>query len=496
MNGLLYVFQRLPLGIEECRYIKLIAREGYEDSDFKAIIPSKRRRNCYRIDKEEMLIEMTRGRSDVYDVLTHLTFMFNEAEKIGRNALNGRNQPGRPWRMLKDIVKLEQLDNDQQQRATTYLSTLLGRTYSETAEAITKFDGTSKVNSLYSICYWLGKLSIEEKNDKTDREIFFSSALRDQLGHHIYGERWATKIKQYLYDNDLLERQLHVISANMHSVKNTLFSKAALGKKYAEKTLVKTALDLSKKEGQKLNDKVSKYAESKGLVTLTDESGVNIAVQIIDLSKINITKLPNEIKEEINEYSVDDLILVMDYAFGEQAYEAMDELLKPFESNGRKIKMRIGSINIMGKAGILCGDKGDIMIPNAHVFEGSTDNYPFKNELKTSQFKLDGIEVFAGTMITVLGTSLQNEDILKYFLKSSWSAIGLEMEGAHYQKAIQVASKIRNSISSRVKLRYAYYASDNPLKTGSTLASGSLGAEGVEPTYAITIEILKGILSQ
>ena len=33
----------------------------------------------------------------------------------------------------------------------------------------------------------------------------------------------------------------------------------------------------------------------------------------------------------------------------------------------------------MGKAGILEGGKGDIMLPSAHVFEGTADNYPFKN---------------------------------------------------------------------------------------------------------------------
>ena len=48
------------------------------------------------------------------------------------------------------------------------------------------------------------------------------------------------------------------------------------------------------------------------------------------------------------------------------------------------------------------------------------------------------------------------------------------MEGAHYQKAIQAASKIRGNISENVKVRYAYYASDNPLETGATLASGGL----------------------
>jgi hypothetical protein len=99
-------------------------------------------------------------------------------------------------------------------------------------------------------------------------------------------------------------------------------------------------------------------------------------------------------------------------------------------------------------------------------------------------------------MITVLGTSLQNKDILSYFMTTSWKAIGLEMEGAHYQKAIQVASKIRHHISPDLFVMYAYYASDNPLETGSTLSSGGLGLTGVKPTYMITHKIIEKILEK
>ena len=97
-------------------------------------------------------------------------------------------------------------------------------------------------------------------------------------------------------------------------------------------------------------------------------------------------------------------------------------------------------------------------------------------------------------MVTVLGTSLQNRDVLYYFLTSSWNAVGLEMEGAHYQKAIQAAARIRRSIRPDVRVRYAYYASDNPLVSGKTLASGSLGMEGVKPTYLITQKVLQAVL--
>ena len=185
----------------------------------------------------------------------------------------------------------------------------------------------------------------------------------------------------------------------------------------------------------------------------------------------------------------------MDYAFGEQAYETIDELLKPMEDGEDKIFLNVDSVSIMGKAGILEGGKGDLMIPSAHIFEGTADNYPFNNELKGSDFEGHGLKVMEGTMVTVLGTSLQNRDILRFFNESTWNVIGLEMEGVHYQKAIQSASQIRKSIKKDVKVRYAYYASDNPLETGSTLASGGLGTTGVKPTYLITDRILKQIFN-
>ena len=171
----------------------------------------------------------------------------------------------------------------------------------------------------------------------------------------------------------------------MHSVMNSFYAKKALGTKYKNKTIIEIANDLSKSSNKVLRAKVKAYASKNGMFNLYDDSGTNISVQIIDLSKVDPKTLAliAENKKSINK---DDIIIVMDYAFGKQAYETMDEL--------------------------------------------------------------------------------------------------------------QVASKIRKSIASDVTLRYAYYASDNPLKTGSTLASGSLGLDGVKPTYAITLAIIKGILNK
>ena len=317
--------------------------------------------------------------------------------------------------------------------------------------------------------------------------------MRERFGHHIHGEQWANNIKAFLHENNWLDSEIHVISANMHSVLNAIYAKAALGKKYADKTLEETATELSSSNAAKKQASILKYAKSHGLQEIKDTSGSNINVQIIDCDKVDFSLLPQEIElnKKVERHHV---LVVMDYAFGEQAYEVMDELLKPYEKEEVRLGVNVKSVSVMGKAGILEGGKGDIMIPTAHVFEGSADNYPISNQLSKGDFEGNNIGVYEGPMITVLGTSLQNKDILRYFLKSSWKCVGLEMEGAHYQKAIQAASKIRKSISKDIKVSYAYYASDNPLETGSTLASGSLGIDGVMPTYLITSRILSRIL--
>lgn len=495
LDGLLYIFQRLPLGIEECRYIKLISREGYAHSNFEKHVPPSRRRDCYRVDKEQYFIEMTRGGSDIYDILTHLTFMYIESEKIRRNSMDSKGRKNRSWKMLEKLVE----DSDagleiNKEVGFTYLNTILGRTYDQVEKAFEKFERASQVNNLFKITYSLGRLSMDEFISQIDREITFSPALRESLGHHIYGEKWANNIKRTLWDNKLFSRPIHIISANPHSVMNSLFAKAALSSEYKNKSLEQLAELLSLSESADLRDSVREFALENGMIELLDTKGTNITVQIFDTAKIDPSQLPKELRFEKKEKEESPVIIVMDYAFGEQAYEAMDELLKPYMKGEDKKYMDVISINIMGKAGILNGKKGDIMIPTAHVFEGTADNYPVENALNIEDFKDSGIDVFQGTMISVLGTSLQNKDILNYFLKSSWHAIGLEMEGAHYQKAIQSASKIRRSIREDVKLRYAYYASDNPLETGGTLASGSLGLDGVKPTYVITIQMLKGCI--
>ena len=496
LEGLMYVIDRLPIGIEQCTHINLTSAEGFGGSHFEVIVPAKRRRNCYRIDFEQMNIEITRGRSEIYDILTHLTFLYIESHKIAHQVLIGeKGKTTRDWQKLEATINSKKsLSKKDREIAVSHTANILGRTFKEIMSVYDAFATQKQPDHFLHLIYWLGKRAISELLDQDKRIVTFSPVLRERLGHHIHGEQWANAIKNILLEQKLIDRPIHIISANLHSVMNALYAPKALQKQIKKDPNIFSVYEqLSADENTSMRNKIKQLALKEGMIYIEDSSGTNIDVQVIDTSKIDF-KHNSSFLKGIDATNTP-VIIVMDYAFGEQAYETIDELLKPYKTDTVTYFLNVDSISVMGKAGILDGSKGDIMIPSAHIFEGTADNYPFTNELTQHDFIDQGVAVFEGAMVTVLGTSLQNKELLKFFHESTWDVIGLEMEGVHYQKAIQSASKIRNSISPDVKVRYAYYASDNPLETGSTLASGGLGLTGVRPTYVITHQILKQILN-
>lgn len=154
IDGLLYVIDRLPQGIEECTFINLTSDEGYTNSHFKPIIPEKRRRNCYRIDEEQMNIEITRGRSEIYDILTHLTFLFVESHKISKRVLiDDKGRTTRDWIKLKDaVLATKKLTHQEREVALSHTANILGRPFNELREVYDDF-ATPKQPERFCISY-------------------------------------------------------------------------------------------------------------------------------------------------------------------------------------------------------------------------------------------------------------------------------------------------------------------------------------------------------
>ena len=497
LKGLEYVIDRMPRGIEKCNRIILTAQEDFQDTAFEEIIPLKRRRVSYAVSDKEMCFVITHGQSEIYDILTHITFLTIESQKILQQISNRVDGTSTEWIELERIIDHEaELKDDQLDQALWNLSIILGRTSKETRNTYDYLDGNRRLHNsnsgLFNIVLTLGRRMIEEQiSGKEELTIYFTPSLQEMIGHHRYASLWASSIKEKLYDLGFQDRPLHVISANMHSVRNTLYGSGML---LANGEAVPDDLYAMVGQLRSQGRRISEYAEKFGYTFHKDTSGSNIDVNIIDTSRIDTATLHPALRFNLELITAQQpVLLVMDYAFGTQAFELMDELLCPCQIQDKVISFSIESISVMGKAGILPGKKGDIMLATAHVMEGTPHNYIVNNDLTVDDFD-PGVNVYCGPMVTVLGTSLQNRDVLERFHSSSWKAVGLEMEGGHYQRAISAAI-IQGHIPMGMKTRYAYYASDNPLQSGQTLASGPMGEEGIVPTYMITKVILQKILN-
>ncbi len=495
LQGLEYVFDRMPKGIEKCTRIILTAQEDFHNTSFAQIIPLKRRRVSYAVSEKEYCFVITTGKSEIYDILTHITFINIEAWKIYRQVCNRTEGVSSEWTELERIVNIEEtLVGEELEQAIWNLSIILGRTYKETWEAYEHLEKNRQEyntnSSLFSIIYGIGKRVIEEQSSKKNElVVYFTPSLHEMIDHQTHAALWAAALKESLNRLQLLDRPIHIVSANMHSMRNLLYGPGTLAE-CGE--VVPDDLYMMVRAIREREKDVEAYAINHGFTFQADASGSTIDVNIIDLSRLDVRHLHPSLK--INHVFLkksQPVLIVIDYAFGTQAFDIMDELLNPDSRHGGIKSLNIQSISIMGKAGVLPGKKGDIMLATAHVMEGTADNYIVDNELTAADFD-DTVTVYTGPMVTVLGTSLQNRDVLERFHSSAWQAVGLEMEGGHFQRAISGAI-IQKHIPAAMKTRYAYYASDNPLVSGQTLASGPMGDDGIVPTYMISKVILQKI---
>jgi len=183
------------------------------------------------------------------------------------------------------------------------------------------------------------------------------------------------------------------------------------------------------------------------------------------------------------------IIVNIDYAFGEQAEHVIRNLLMLFGKN-------LASVNFLGKAGALVGKRGDILAPTAFIKQSSERYEPlFNSSVRCKpclQERIPGRSVHEGPMLTVAGTLLQNRRML-YFYKHVWGCIGIEMEGAYYYRQV-LESRRLGIVPEDVVLRFYYYVSDLPLDHASNLSSRMSALEGIPPLYAITREILTEVL--
>ncbi|MFW6251540.1 MAG: DUF6909 family protein, partial [Alkalispirochaetaceae bacterium] len=435
------------------------------------------------------LVLLRIGDSDLVDLVTTLCLYAVEAQKIRRRLL--------------------------QQDSIPVLQSLLERDDAPEGEEAMELLGFDEDEARQLVKIWPDHTLVRLNEIARHREMFTIDVRRQRQN---YSNRrmslWTSQVADAtrhllgLAPSELPpEVGVHIVSSNTHSVTNCLnpwfrvngpkirawarerdHPDLRVEWNFDDDALYSIARSYFKEEKFAARE-LEQVGREYGIRRLRDTASTGIEVQLIDLSQLTDAEVDREIGAVGKQNR--DIIVNIDYAFGEQAEHIIRNLLMLF---GRSVR----SVNFLGKAGALLGRRGDVLAPTAFIEQSTELFQPLPEQPKESlqglRDRLEGNEVHTGPMLTAEGTLLQNRLMLNFY-RHIWQTVGIEMEGTHYYRQILESSQL-GVVSEEARLRFFYYVSDKPLETKANLSARLEPHEGVPPLYAITRQILSEIVAE
>lgn len=491
-TALTYAVRRLPENVTRTFAFLLTDElpEAYKEPDrfFPTVQTSARRRDIWEMLPGKNLVLLRIGDSDLIDLVTTLCLYAVEARKIRRRLL--------------------------QQDALPLLQRFLDRPESPGADDSLTSLGFTRDEAEKLLRIWPRRPLVRLNEIVRHREMFTIDVRRQRQN---YSNRrmslWTSQVAEA--SRELLGvapselspgTGVHIVSSNTHSVTNCLnpwfrqrkeevrswaretgHSDVEVEWAFPDDALYSIARSFFKEEVETRRE-LQATGREYGIRRLKDTASTGIEVQLIDLRRLLGAGVDREITP-VGEQNRD-IIINIDYAFGEQAEHIIRNLLMLF---GRSVR----SVNFLGKAGALLGKRGDVLAPTAFI-EQATDLFqPLPEQhpesIEALARRLPGKEVHRGPMLTADGTLLQNPLMLNFY-RHIWQTVGIEMEGTHYYRQILESSQL-GVVSDDLRLRFFYYVSDKPLETTANLSARLEPHEGVPPLYAITRQILTEIIA-
>jgi len=480
-GALSYAVPRLPENLSSTLHLLLTEKVPYlyaHPSQLFPVIGSRaRRRSVWEIMPGKSLVLLRDGWSDLIDVVTCLCIYAVEARKIRH-----RLRHPRLYAALRSGSQsiLEELPFSPEELA--------------------------KMRQIWPD---LGPRLLALQSHHEDITISVYKAVNNYNSAH--SEQWTTQIAEAtrrLTGRSPLELpadyEVHIISSNTHSVGNCLSSwlhtHADAIRAWGETHLPKLTEQEWMHDADRIVALSRAYFEANpeaasardqadhdtGVISLDETAHTGIGVQLFDLSRLADRGYDPSIPDPAPGRS--GMILNIDYAFGQQAEAIIGALIVLFGH-------RIRSVNILGKAGGLDGERGDVFVAT-HFIEQEDDVLHVPEidvDLVRLRARIPDRSVRVGPVLTVLGTVMQNQVMLNFY-RRLWGCVGLEMEGSYYCRQL-LQSKTRGVLRADVALRFLYYVSDLPLHEGQNLSGSMRALEGIPPLYAVTREVLAAILT-
>jgi hypothetical protein len=505
VSAFIYCSLRLPECISQVRSVimgqspAVFTRHGFTNIEsWQPVSARARRRRCY-FNGQDVLACYIASRSDIDDLIPTLT-----AYQIEWNKIHELLQ-GCPDALMKANFEKGSTEFSQ-------LATIL-----EMPE-----EDLRRIQVI-----WGGNTAVRLSQISSQRCSLNVRLLDGALSEYWRATRlWWDNIEQEF--PQILDRPVYFISSNTHSVTNLISGFALQHQPELVSFLKKPENSALLLEWTEIQDRQSpssesnflyyvlkKYQQSEngkhlipmqaqfeaenGITRIHSVHSFDVDAQVIDLARLDYETVDPRLADRNCSFlkASDAVILNIDYPLGLAAYNIL-----------AKVTERTGSIlgvYVMGKAAILNGVIGDVMIPNVVYDEHSQNTYLFQNAFNAgdvSPYLVFGTVLDNQKAVSVLGTILQNARVMDVIYREGYTDI--EMESGPYLSAVyemyrpkrHPVNEIVNLYGVPFDLGILHYASDKPLSKGKNLGAGTLSYFGMDSTYAATLAILRRILRQ
>ena len=244
------------------------------------------------------------------------------------------------------------------------------------------------------------------------------------------------------------------------------------------------------------------FENEHGIKRLSSVHSFDVEASVMELAKLDPNTIDPRLVPEDDRAQLafleksDAIILNIDYPLGFAAYN----LLTKIAENSSNIL----GIYIMGKAASLNGIRGDVILPNVVYDEHSRNTYLFNNTFTAADIAPNlnyGTVLDNQKAVSVLGTFLQNRNVLDVVYREGYTDV--EMEAGPYLSAVyelyrpqrHPSDEIVNLYGLPFDLGILHYVSDTPYSKGKNLGAGGLSYYGMDSTYAVSLAILKRIIT-
>ena len=507
VSALLYALMRLPEVIFFVKKVVLgqsaanLASYGYGDVEtWQQVSAKARRRRCF-YDGGEILACYIASRSDIDDVVPALTALQIEWNKLHflLNALPegllAEAGPANPLQFQElarylqikedDLVRLYTLMGDNFQ---VYMSHIAAETSDITVQLVS---GSLNDYRKATESWWN---NIESRVPAvTSQPIYFVSSNTHSLANLLSGfslNKRAELLNFISEDEPALHAEWEEIQedANKASQENFFY--------YAMRKF------LSAHPESSLDAEQIAFEEDCGITRLSSVHSFDVDASVMELYKLNPCTIDPRLIPGGNASNLaflqesDAIILNIDYPLGFAAYNLLTKIAENTNT--------ILGIYIMGKAASLNGVRGDVILPNVVYDEHSLNTYLFNNSFTAADIAPNlnfGTVLDNQKAVSVMGTFLQNRNVLDVVYREGYTDV--EMEAGPYLSAVyelfrpqrHPVNQIVNLYGLPFDLGILHYVSDTPYSKGKNLGAGGLSYFGMDSTYAVSLAILKRIIS-